>query len=276
MLLVPQGSPGTRWADKASFQPPASGYRIVGRMEAGLPEVVRSSSGNLRPRLHNEPMMTAHYTGNNIEYTGKDTAEITRQIQRVFSSSKPFEYNYVIGQNDDDQIIEYAGKFQAAHSGGENSIAFGVLFLLGVGETLTDRMIDKWRWLRDVLIFDGSLRPDVDQRPHKLMPGARTACAGPSVDARWPEFLLTWQAPVPTQTLKPAEEDDMNPYMWAPAGYTSVFLITGSMVLHLTPDTYAHLVKEGVPMIREAKPHELGLKSVLSKAGISANDLKKV
>jgi|GEM_PF-1480389 len=171
-------------------------YRIVPRTEVGLPAVVRDSTGALRPPLYNEPMMTAHYTGNNIDYTGKDTAEITRQIQRVFSSSKPFEYNYVIGQNDDDEIVEFAGKFQAAHSGGENNISFGVLFLLGVGEQVTDRMIDKWRWLRDVLIYTGALRADVDQRPHKLMPGARTACAGVSVDARWPEFLPPWQTSI--------------------------------------------------------------------------------
>ena len=264
----------------ASSPPPAvvapkpTGYRIIPRSEVGLPEAVRSSSGSLRPRLSNCRYLTAHYTGNSIKYKGRSPIEITLQIQEVFEDTKPFEYNYVIGNTDDLDIIEYSGKHQAAHSADENDDAVGVLFLLGVGERLTDRMIDKWRWLRDVLIFDGVLQPVPDQRTHKRMPGARTACAGASVDARWPELPLPWQAP--TQTPVPAEEEDMNPYMWAPAGYTSVFLITGSMVLHLTPDTYAHLIKEGVPMIREAKPHELGLKSVLSKAGISANDLKKV
>ena len=80
-------------------------YRIVSRVEAGLPAEVRSSSGTLRPPLVNEPMMTAHYTGNNIDYTGKDAAEVTRQIQRVFSTTKPFEYNYVIGQDRRNKLV---------------------------------------------------------------------------------------------------------------------------------------------------------------------------
>ena len=185
------------------------GYRIVPRIEAGLPVEVRTSSGGLRPPLSNERWMTAHHTGNNIDYTGKDAAEIARQIQRVFSASKPFEYNYVIGQEDDDRIIEFAGKFQAAHSGGENGDSFGVLFLLGVGEEITDLMIDKWRWLRDVLIADGSLSPNVEQLQHRQMPRAATACPGASIIRRWPEFLPPCSQPVIPQTIP--EGDDMKP-----------------------------------------------------------------
>jgi hypothetical protein len=192
-----------------------TGYRIVPRIEAGLPVEVRTSSGGLRPPLSNERWTTAHYTGNNIDYTGKDAAEIARQIQRVFSASKPFEYNYVIGQEDDDRIIEFAGKFQAAHSGGENGDSFGVLFLLGVGEEITDLMIDKWRWLRDVLIADGSLSPNVEQLQHRQMPKAATACPGESIIRRWPEFLLPYHntQPVIQPTTIPTitEEDDMKP-----------------------------------------------------------------
>lgn len=132
--------------------------------------------------------MTAHYTGNYVDYTDKVTTDVVLQIQRIFSDTKPFEYNYVIGQESNNEIYEFAGKFQAAHSGGENSISFGVLFLLGVGENPTPLMIEKWRWLRDVLIADGSLRPDVDQRMHKDMPGAATACPG-NIQFFWPEFL---------------------------------------------------------------------------------------
>jgi hypothetical protein len=183
-----------------------------GRLMAdGLPSIVRSSSGAARPPLSNERWMTGHYTGNNIDYTGKSAAEVTRQIQRVFKDSKPFEYNYVIGQNDDDQIIEFAGKFQAAHSGGENGQSFGVLFLLGVGEEITDLMIDKWRWLRDVLIADGSLDPNVEQLQHRQMPGAATACPGKSIIRRWPELLLPYHNAPPTATPADPEEDDMQP-----------------------------------------------------------------
>jgi len=201
----------------------------------------------------------------------------------VFSNSKPFEYNYVIGQNDDDEIVEFAGKFQAAHSGGENSIAFGVLFLLGVGEPLTDRMIDKWRWLRDVLIFDGSLRPDVDQRPHKLMPRAATACAGPSVDARWPEFLLPWKPAKPTPiTPTPTDGDDdmLNATsLWRPKGYANIFAVTPDGARHLGGETFNDLTRrlnaagQSSAVIVSAHPQEL--KSVLALAGVTNADLIK-
>lgn len=181
-------------------------YRIMPRTEAGLPAAVTSSSGQSRQPLMNERWMTAHYTGNNIDYTGKDAAAVTRQIQAVFSSTKPFEYNYVIGQNEDNIIVEYAGKFQAAHSAGENADSFGVLFLLGVGEDPTPTMIDKWRWLRDVLIFDGSLRPDVDQRMHYQMPGAATSCPG-NIKQFWDQFLLPYHQPY-DPPVPPIESDE--------------------------------------------------------------------
>jgi hypothetical protein len=172
-------------------------YRIVSRVEAGLPAVVTNSNGTPRPPLDNEPYMTAHYTGNNIDYTGKDAAQVTREIQRVFSKTKPFEYNYVIGQNEDDQIIEYAGHFQAAHSAGENQDSFGVLFLLGVGEPVTPTMINKWRWLRETLQYAGELSLAVDQRMHFQMPGAATACPGNYIKASWSQFLLPYVPPTP-------------------------------------------------------------------------------
>lgn len=192
-------------------------YRIVTRTEVGLPAVVKGSSGALRPPMFNERYITAHYTGNNVDYTDKATADVVRQIQRVFYASKPFEYNYVIGQADDDEIVEFAGKFQAAHSAGENADAVGVLFLLGVGEPLTDRMVDKWRWLRDVLIFDGVLKPGVDQRMHFQMPDAATQCPGPVRD-RWAEMLLPWSAPVTAPIITPdlSEEDEVTPYILKP------------------------------------------------------------
>lgn len=160
--------------------------------------------------------MVAHYTGNNVDYTDKVTTEVILQIQRVFSSTKPFEYNYVIGQEDNDEIYEFAGKFRAAHSAGENDESFGVLFLLGVGEDPTPRMIDKWRWLRDVLIFDGSLRPDVDQRMHYQMPGAATACPG-GIIPHWPKFLTPWVDPEgDDEVSKPENVYIAKPYVGAP------------------------------------------------------------
>lgn len=137
--------------------------------------------------------MTSHYTGTNVDYTDRVTTEVIHQIQRIFSDTKPFEYNYVIGQEANDEIYEFAGKFRAAHSAGENDTAFGVLFLLGVDEQPTELMIKKWQWLRDVLIADGSLRPDVDQRPHYAMPGAATTCHGPHLDAVWSQMLEPYE-----------------------------------------------------------------------------------
>lgn len=122
--------------------------------------------------------MTGHYTGNNIDYTYSDVPAVVRRIQEIFYYTKPFEYNYVVGQQDDDLIYEFAGKFQAAHSGGENSMSFGVLFLNGTMDPLTPAQIKKWQWLREVLVFDGALRVNPMQTPHKQMPGAATACPG--------------------------------------------------------------------------------------------------
>lgn len=151
-------------------------------------------------------MMTAHYTGVYTVYANSFTPDVILNIQRIFADSKPFEYNYVIGQEEDNHIYEFAGKQRAAHSGGENDIAFGVLFVLGVGEVPTVTMIEKWRWLRDVLIADGALRPDVDQRKHYDMPGAATACPGKHITAAWPEMLKPYQA-----TPELIEGEDMYP-----------------------------------------------------------------
>jgi hypothetical protein len=165
-------------------------YKIVARKEIGLPETVRSSDDTPRPPLSNERWVTYHYTGvSSRSYNTADVAAEVRRIQAEFSSTKPFEYNYVIGQADDDAIYEFAGTFQAAHSGGENADSFGVLFLNAVGEPLTPAQIKKAQWLRDVLIFTGALRAQPEQRPHQLMPGAATACPGDLIVSAMPEIV---------------------------------------------------------------------------------------
>ena len=165
-------------------------YRIVPRTEIGLPAVVRSSNGRPRPPLHLEPTITIHYTGvSSRDYAQADVAAEVRRIQEVFSSTKPFEYNYVIGQTNDDLIYEFAGNYQAAHSAGENSSSFGVLFLNAVREPFNCVQINKYRWLRDVLIWTQNLTPNPDQLPHKKMPGANTACPGTLGMRAMPELV---------------------------------------------------------------------------------------
>lgn len=155
--------------------------------------------------------MTAHYTGTNVDYTDKVTPAVVRQIQQIFSKTKPFEYNYVIGQEDNDEIYEFAGTFQAAHSAGENPDAFGVLFLLGVGEPLLPHMIEKWKWLRDVLLYVGALRQDVIQLPHYLMPGASTACPGQEVMKNWHLLLAPYVNPEPPVITGPLPKVSTKP-----------------------------------------------------------------
>jgi hypothetical protein len=170
-------------------------YRIVPRTSIGLPAIVTGSTGAPRPRVHNARWYTFHYTGNNVTYRGRDGAEIVRQIQRVFEASKPFEYSYCIDQNDDDRIFEFAGKFAAAHSAGENFDSIGVLFINGVKEPLTPTQILKAQWLRDVLKVDGTLRAAVDQRPHRWMPGAATACPGDLIMPSLPQLVKPYEDP---------------------------------------------------------------------------------
>lgn len=154
-------------------------YRIVPRTEIGLPETVTSSSGKPRPALHLEPMIIFHYTGvSSRDYDTADVAAEVRRIQQVFSATKPFEYNYVIGQAYDDNIYEFAGTYQAAHSAGENSTSFGVLFLNSTREPLTCVQTSKYRWLRDVLIWTQHLAVNPEQLGHRDAPGAATACPG--------------------------------------------------------------------------------------------------
>lgn len=177
-------------------------YQIIPRTQIGLPAIVTSSGGTPRPRLQNEQYMTCHYTGVDVIFSTRDTPTAIRSIDNSARNRPvpaPFEYNYVIDQKVNDVIYEYAGMFQAAHSAGENDSAVGVLLLNGTRESPTNLQINKWRWLRDrFLIPNGILRAVPDQRPHRQMPAAATACPGQLILNRWNEFLTPYQSsPVP-------------------------------------------------------------------------------
>lgn len=200
-------------------------FRIVPRTEIGLtPEVYNNDGVTLRPPLSQERWLTVHYTGVDVAWgdPGDTPAEI-RSIQRYAQGAgKSNEYNYVIGQDNDDLIYEYAGHFQAAHSAGENSQSVGVLMLNGTREPLTDKQVRKFRWLRQLLVFDGTLKPNHEVTPHKEMPGAATACPGDLILARWSDLLAPYtEIPAPPPPPLPAYDgllypvtDALKPVSW--------------------------------------------------------------
>jgi hypothetical protein len=141
-------------------------------------------------------------------------------------------------------VWEYAGRHQAAHSSGENHIAYGVLLLIGrpvasgptSDELPTDPMIQAVRELRYWLTTIGALAPMHAMRPHREMPGAVTLCPSPGVMRRWDEFAAPWQ-PEPDPTPTPAEDDDMRvvQFEWPGMGRTEAFAVAGLECRWLAP-----------------------------------------
>lgn len=180
-------------------------YTLTPRTAIGLDPVVRSTNGTPRPAIAQCRWMTLHWTGVNVAYgdPGDTPAEI-RAIERYAQGAgKPNEYNYVIGQDADALVYEYAGGFQAAHSAGENGQAVGVLFLNGINEPVTPLQIDKARWLRDVLRYFGVLRSACEVTPHRDMPGGATQCPGDRIAAAAAVIAQPWQAPAPPKPTPP-------------------------------------------------------------------------
>ena len=153
-------------------------YRIVPRTEIGLPATVTSSGGSPRRHLSGMGWLTYHYTGVDARYKDKDVPAEIRKIQQMFATSKPFEYNYVIGQTDDNNVYEFAGEYQAAHCKNYNTKSIGVLFLNGTKEGLTEGQIKKFQWLRAQLGSMGTITGSAKVTPHREMPEAATACPG--------------------------------------------------------------------------------------------------
>jgi hypothetical protein len=187
-------------------------FQIVTRQTIGLPLIVRNSDGSLRPPLSNEPWMTIHWPGVDVLYgdVGDTVAEILALQNYAVLAGKPFEYNYILDQDDSPYIYEYAGTFRAAHSAGENDLAVGVLMFNGTREPYTDKQVRKIQWLRAFLVETGILNGMVDTRQHKEMPGANTACAGWSADLRWAEIETPYNPP--TDPVPPATDLVHLPY----------------------------------------------------------------
>lgn len=218
-------------------------FRLVPRTEIGLPATVRSSSGRPRPLVAAPArFLTVHYTGVPRSYRDADTPEQIRHIQRIFADTKPWEYNWVIGQENDNRVFEYAGEFRAAHSAGENGFAHGVLFLNGISDPLTDLQVRKFRWLRDRVLFpNGWVGVWTEQRGHRDMPSAATACPGDLIRARWDELLKPFEASVDDEILEVGM-----PLMWRHKDHPEVFLLDSRGVEHLSRTDFVSLRDQGV------------------------------
>jgi hypothetical protein len=186
---------------------------------AGTPT---NNNGNPRPPLRLPvPTITRHYTGSPASvkastWAAKDYMPWFQSV--ALASGKSYEYNYVIPPRADgsSQVWEYAGSFMAAHSAGENNVAVGVLFAIGVNnhpsystydptkpvvwEPCTDRMVEAYRWLRDVhLAGQGIVNGGVIELEHRSMPGAATACPGVSVIARAADLTASHTPDLPPE-----------------------------------------------------------------------------
>lgn len=177
-----------------------------------------SNNGSTRPKLVRPvPTITRHYTGSppDTKVAFWEPGDWMTWFQGVaLASGKSFEYNYVIPPRSDGsaQVWEYAGDYQAAHSEGENAVAVGVLFAIGVTnhpsygnynpakptvwEPVNPAMIDAYRWLRDEYLNERGIVPSrVAEVEHRNMPGANTACPGNSVIGANPELSKPYEPP---------------------------------------------------------------------------------
>lgn len=150
--------------------------KIVSRSEYGLKPVVtnfdRITKRKPLPKLLK--LVVVHYTGVKKRYRNSDSAAAVRSVERW----KPGEYNYVIDQTG--TIFEQAGTFQAAHAAKVNKVSYGVLFLNGVTEPLTDAQVVSFRWLVDVLRWTQAVANDAEIVPHKKV--GRTDCPGQLIE----------------------------------------------------------------------------------------------
>jgi N-acetylmuramoyl-L-alanine amidase len=146
---------------------------IIPRTAAGLSAVVRNFNRiTKRPLLRERiPLIICHYTGVNQRYATKDTAAVIRSIDRW----KPNEYNYVIDQAG--VVWEFSGEYQGAHAKGYNDRSYGVLFLNGVDEPLTDAQVEAFRFLTGALMWTQRVFTHAWVVGHREV--AATACPGP-------------------------------------------------------------------------------------------------
>lgn len=238
-------------------------------------QVPTNSSGSKRPLMAlNAPYLTIHYTGGGLWLDKDDTPAELRSIQDyALSAGKPWEYNYVIdGQG---VVWEYAGAYQAAHSGGENEIAIGVLLLIGLSSPSTysgweippEEMIEATRELRVWLMEKGYLATVHEMLQHNQMPGAATACPGQAVIDRWYQFL----AP-------PSEEgdDEMGSLRFVRhTGYINVFMVGAGPALSI-PGELMNSYPADTPRVFVSPANPQSLKAMCFQSGLNMNDEKEL
>lgn len=207
-----------------TVEPP---FNLIRREQVWPHEIPVDSGGDVRPFVQRPAKwVTGHHTGAGEWADFYDTIPEVRYIQMYAQhAQKPWEYNWII--DTEGNVVEYAGFYQAAHSGGENHTAYGVLLLLNAThEKPTDAQILAFRqlvwWLREL----GYTSYQTFVLPHQQMPGARTACPGVYVMARWQEFITPWMPPPP---VEPKEIDMIvldynNKNGWTALVYTGTHL----------------------------------------------------
>jgi hypothetical protein len=156
----------------------------------GGPEEVRGKNGP-RPALRT-PLGTfgVHYGGAGASWLdfGDTRAELRGiELNHARPAGKPNEYN---SSNDSaSETWEYAGRFMAAHSSGNNGTVWGHLVLYGLevlSEADADGLIRGIRRARAQCVRSGYVTGAHIVLPHHLLPGARTSCPGPLwTNKRW-------------------------------------------------------------------------------------------
>lgn len=182
-------------------------FNLIPRDAVWPHEVPTNSNGTLRAPVERPAKYnTAHHTGAGEWADFYDTVPEVRYIQMYAQhAKKPWEYNWII--DTEGNVVEYAGFYQAAHSGGENHNSYGILLLLNSQiERPTQAQILAFRqlvwWLKEL----GYTNYMTLILPHQRMPGAKTACPGLYVMASWSEFIVPWSPPPAPPT---DEEIDM-------------------------------------------------------------------
>jgi hypothetical protein len=196
----------------------APGVIFVKRTEFGFPATVFKTGGVIpRPALELPAASVAwHYTGNLSPLSTADMAAVVQAMKNLESQAiandKSNEYNYAIFALADGTgvIAEYAGRFMAAHSTGNNHNSIGCLFYLGCTradaqghplafQAMPDPMVRAYRVLRDV-VLTGQRMIDAHtaQVFHKNLPGASTVCPGDGVASRRSDLLARPAGPIPS------------------------------------------------------------------------------